>query len=142
MSCSHRRYFASMIQSMTGVLTRPQARFPPSPGPKLGAHFPEQRLTVESNKTLALAKNLPSRCLCLRQIVILVLACVHTTPHPFGEGAPSPIFPKGRGVCTQAIQCLCLGQIVISVLNTYQAWRIVTLAKMTSFSLTLLHLDK
>ena len=112
-------FFASMIQSVTGVLTRHQARFPPSPGP-LGAHFPAQQPTIEPNKTLAFAKNLPSRCLCLGQIVILVLACVHTAPHPFGEGAPSPIFSKGRGVCT------------ISVPNTYQT---STLAKMNSFSL-------
>ena len=90
-SC-HSSYFSSMIQSMTGVLTRPW--FPPSPNP-LGAHFPAQRLTIESNKTLALAKT--CLCLCLGQIVILVLACVHTTPQPLGEGAPSPIFPKGSG---------------------------------------------
>ena len=30
-------------------------------------------------------KNLPSRCPCLGQIVILVLACVHTTSHPFSD---------------------------------------------------------
>ena len=90
-SC-HSSYFASMIQNVTGVLTRPW--FPPSPNP-LGAHFPEQRLTIEPNKTLALAKT--CLCLCLGQIVILVLACVHTTPDPLGEGALSPIFPKGGG---------------------------------------------
>ena len=58
--------------------------------PSVGFHFPEQRLIIEPNK---------SRCLCLAQIVILVLACVHRLT----EGAPSPIFPEGRGVCTQAI---------------------------------------
>ena len=84
------------------IFTYLKARFPPSPVP-LGAPFSAQQLTIEPNKTLALVKNLPSRCLCLGQIVILVLACVHTAPYPFGEVAPSPIFPKGRGVCTQAI---------------------------------------
>ena len=48
-------YFASMIQSVTGVSTRPYARFLPSANP-LGVHFPAERLTIEPNKTLALAK--------------------------------------------------------------------------------------
>ena len=81
-----------------------------------------QRSGLQSTQDLGAGKNLPSRCPCLGQIVILVLACAHTAPHPFGEGAPSPIFPKGRGVST------------ISGPNTYQT---STLAKMNSFSLWL-----
>ena len=91
-SC-HSSYFASMIQSVTGVLTRPW--FPPSPNP-LGAHFPEQRLTIEPNKTLMLAKT----C----QV----------------------------GVCA-------LGRLSFQFRIPTKP-RIRTLAKMSSFSLSLLHL--
>ena len=69
-----------------------------------------------------------------------VSLCTHH-PHPLGEGAPSPIFFKGRrgGVCTQAISVYALGRL------SFQ-FRIPTkpLLSLNEFiqSLTLLYLDK
>ena len=69
--------------------------------PSVGFHFPEQRLTIEPNKTLAPAKTCQAgRADCH----LSVSPCTHYTPTPLlGKGAPSPIFPEGRGVCTQII---------------------------------------
>ena len=52
------------------------------------------------NKTLAVAKACQVGVCALGQIVILVLACVPTTPTPSEKG---PLFPERRGVCAQAI---------------------------------------
>ena len=87
-----------------------------SPRP-LGAHFPEQRLTIEPNKTLALAKTCQVGVRCLGQIVILVLA--------WGEAG---LF----SVCA-------LGRLTFQFRIPTKP-RIRTLAKMSSFSLSLLHL--
>ena len=128
-SC-HSSYFASMIQSVTGVLTRPQARFLPSPNP-LGAHFPAQRLTIEPNKTLALAKTCQVGVRALGRLSFQCQPVNTPPPIPSERGPLLRFFLRGGvGVCTQAIS-VCLGQIVISVPNTYQT---STLAKMSSFS--------
>ena len=125
-SC-HSSYFASMIQSVTEVLTRPQARFPLSPNP-LGAHFPAQRLTIEPNKTLALAKTYQVGVRALGRLSFQCQPVYTPPPTPSEKGPLLRFFLRGGGGggLYTGYQCLCLGQIVISVPNTYQT---STLAK-------------
>ena len=93
-------------------------------------------------QVLSTRQNLPSRCLCLGQIVILVLACVQDPP-PLRKNLKGPFirfFLRGGG-----------GGSVTGYL-VFVPWadchfssdkpRIPALAKMSSFSMTLLHLNK
>ena len=70
--------------------------------PSVGFHFPEQRLTIEPNKTWRPQKPAKQVSVPWADCHFSVSLCTHY-PAPLGKGAPSPIFPEGRGVCTQAI---------------------------------------
>ena len=68
-----------------------------------------------------------------------MLACVHTTLPPLGEAAPSPIFPERRGSVHRLFSVCALGRLSFQFRIPTKP-RIRTLAKMSSFSLSLLHL--
>ena len=92
--------------------------------------------TKLSFTSMAARKSLPSRCLCLRPIVILVLACVHTTPTSLGEGAP--FFLRGGGSVHRLFSVCALGRLSFQFRMPTKP-QILTLAKMSPISLTLLH---
>ena len=124
MSSCPRCYLASMTQSMTGVLSRRRLDFFYLPGP-LGAHFPAQRLTIEPNKSLAL----PKTC----QVGVCAM---NTLPPPPSEKGP---FLRGGGSVHRLFSVCALGRLSFQFRIPTKP-RIRTLAKMSSFSLSLLHL--
>ena len=77
--------------------------------------------------------------LCLGQIVILVLACVHTTPPPSKKGPLLRFFLRGGGSVHRLFSACALGRLSFQFRIPTKP-RIRTLAKMSSFSLSLLHL--
>ena len=79
--------------------------------PSVGGSFSRTAAYNRAKQDLGARKNLPSRCLCLGQIVMLVLACVHTTHPPLGEAAPSPIFPERRGSVHRLFSVCALGRL-------------------------------
>ena len=102
--------------------------------PSVGGSFSKTAAYNRAQQDLGARKNL-----CLKQIVILVLACVHTTLPPLGEAAPSPIFPERRGSVHRLFSVCALGRLSFQFRIPTKP-RIRTLAKRSSFSLSLLHL--
>ena len=89
--------------------------------PSVGFHFPEQRLTIEPNKTLAPAKTCQAGV--WADCHLSVSLCTHYTPPPPSseKGPLLRFFLRGEGSVHRLFSVCALGRLSFSVPNTNQA---------------------